>query len=133
MFFSPQATFPHDAYPPTQGMQFVEGTGIPLAVFVDFFGPEFCPGCRQPEKTTVMAMPEATVNEDDCIIHGQHNVRSSGKFFDIDQVAEPAGEQLFPEEQLGFCIFASDTGHHPASGYPVDGIHVWPLFRQIRF
>jgi len=110
-------------------MQLIEGTGIPLAVFVDFFGPEFCPGCRQPEKTTVMAMPEATVNEDDCIIHGQHNVRSSGKFFDIDPVAEPAGEQLFPEEQTvsmfghysvryGFNACATDLNSGTTTEFP---------------
>ena len=58
-----------------------------------------------------VTVPEATVNEDDCLVLVQHYVWGAGQALDIYAVAVAVGMQVTAHNQLGLGVLALDARH----------------------
>lgn len=65
--------------------------------------------------TTLVAMPETTVDEYHGFVFFQHYVRRSGQLPVVDTVAQSLGEQELPDQNLRFGVPAPDRCHASAS------------------
>ena len=63
-----------------------------------------------------MSMPETTVNEDDCFVFWQNNIRFARQFFVIQSVSKTICEKEFPNQKLWLGVLAFDLAHVVASG-----------------
>ena len=62
-------------------------------------------------RTAVVAMPEATVNEDHLTSQAEYEVRATGEVARVKTVAIPEGVYEPPNSHLGFRILGSDSAH----------------------
>jgi len=92
-----KCTFPYTNDTPASASQRENITLIALLVGADFGFPEILSGLRQGEQMAVMAMPEATMHEDDGAVFRQHYIGFAGEAADMQAIAEPARKQQFPE------------------------------------
>ena len=58
-----------------------------------------------------MMMPEATINENNCMILGKNNVWPSRKRFYVDPVSESLRKQIFSDYNLRFGVRAPNVRH----------------------
>ena len=58
-----------------------------------------------------VTVPEAAVDEDDCLVFAQYYVGGAGQAFDIYAVAVAMGMEVTAHNQLGFCVLALDARH----------------------
>ena len=56
-------------------------------------------------------VPEATIDEDDCLVFAQYNVGGAGQVFDVYAVAVAVGVEITAHNQLGFGVLALDVRH----------------------
>ena len=56
-----------------------------------------------------MHMPEAAVDENNCVVLGKHNVRLAGIAFVIFSVTKAMAEQILPNDFFGLGIGAADA------------------------
>lgn len=71
--------------------------------------------------TTFVTMPEATMDENDCIVPREHKVWFSGKV-PMQTEAQACLMQKTANSKLWSRVLAANAGHHPASGCLVDDI-----------
>ena len=64
---------------------------------------------------TFVAVPEATVYEDDCLVLAQHNVGCAGKSADIYPVTVAVSMQVAAYDHLGLGVPVLDVRHTPMS------------------
>ena len=58
-----------------------------------------------------VTVPEAAVDEDDCLVLAQYYVGGAGQAFDIYAVAVAVGMKVTAHNQLGFGVLALDARH----------------------
>ena len=58
-----------------------------------------------------VAVPEAAVDEDDCLVLAQYYVGCAGQALDIYAVAVAMGMEVTAHEHLGFGVLALDARH----------------------
>lgn len=61
--------------------------------------------------TAFVSVPEAAVDEDDCLVLAQYYVGGAGQAFDIYAVAVAVGMKVTAHNQLGFGVLALDVRH----------------------
>ncbi len=69
-----------------------------------------------------MAMPEAAVYEDRCVIFWQQQIGAAWNIAGMQPEAKALPVQSLSNNQFGLCVYAPDTGHHPASRLLVHNI-----------
>jgi len=62
-----------------------------------------------------MAMPEATVYEDDCAIAREDDIRLAWNRSRMETIAKAEREQRLPEVHFRLCVLAPDARHERAS------------------
>lgn len=78
-----------------------------------------------------MAVPEAAMHEDDCVMLRKHEVGSPGDILRMQPVTEAARMKCPPKHQFGLRVLPLDPGHHPGAGLFVYDIgHVHPGLRS---
>lgn len=106
-----QAAFPHSQNTPAVLLQLADRAVVTRAVAFNFFLPEFLP-CGGPlEQMTVMAMPEAAVDEDHGAVFRKDKVGPSRQPAVMQPIPESFCMQRAPDEQLRGGIAAPDTAH----------------------
>ena len=107
-----QLAFPQDDGVPTEQTELDALLHVALAVALNLGFPEggVCLG-KYEVRAIFVAMPEASVDEDDRPIFSQHNVGRAGQTFHVYPVAESAGEEVAAHHHLGLRIAASDALH----------------------
>lgn len=63
----------------------------------------------------VVAMPETAVYEDHRLSRREYKVRLSRQLAVVKAIAEAERMQSAPDYNFRLCIFAPDSGHHPAA------------------
>ena len=89
---------------------------LDIALFVAFYFllPELAVALGQHEVLTAFVpVPEAAVDEDDCLVFAQHYVGGAGQALDIYAVAVAVGMQVAAHNQLGLGVLALDACHAP--------------------
>jgi hypothetical protein len=71
-----------------------------------------------------MAMPEAPVDKDACVVLPQDNVRMAGKLSRIKPVTETAAPQIMPHDDFRFRVSRPDCGHVPVPLLSRQDIHL---------
>ena len=85
-----------------------------VALFVAFYFllPELAIVLGQHEVfAAFVTVPEAAVDEDDCLVLAQYYVGGAGQAFDIYAVAVAMGVQITSHNQLGFGVLALNARH----------------------
>ena len=77
---------------------------------------------RRGVSAAFMAMPEAAVDEADCVVLGKDEVGPAGQALPVKSVPEAAGMEGLTQNQLRFRVFAPDGGHNSGSCCLVDGV-----------
>ena len=107
-----QLAFPQDDGVPAEQTELDAFLHVALAVALNLGSPEGGACLGQDEVRAIfVAMPETSVDEDDCPIFSQHNVGGARQTFHVYAVAEPAGEEVAAHHHLGLRIAASDALH----------------------
>ncbi len=89
---------------------------VTRGVAIQFFQPEFAPVCwRGAILASFVAMPEAAVDENDCFVFRQNNIRFAGQRFDVQPKAVTHPMQQAPDDQLRGSIFPADAAHVPGA------------------
>ena len=77
--------------------------------------PEINIGFRYPEiLTSLMAMPEATVNKDNSPVFFQDYIRRPRQLPAVHAIPQPPGEKILPHNHLRLSILPLYSGHIPA-------------------
>jgi hypothetical protein len=63
-----------------------------------------------------MSVPKAPVNEDRCLVFGQHKIGLSGELISMNSKAKTSAVQSFTNEDFGRGVFPLYPGHHPGAG-----------------
>ena len=67
-------------------------------------------------------MPETSMNKYGGPVFCKNNVRLAWKMLAMKAKPEAERKQTLPYYHFGFCVFATDTCHHPASHLGRDNI-----------
>lgn len=89
---------------------------IPRDVFPDLLAPKLFPTLWPTKQVAIVTVPEASMDEENGIAAGEHEVRLAWKVPVMQPKTESAPVQRGPDRQLRFGVLSLDTGHHPASG-----------------
>ena len=96
-------------------------------VSLDLGFPPIVVGLGEAEVGAVfVAVPEAAVDEDDGVVFGKDEVRSAGEVFvfrAVDGEAVAEAVEHGAEDELGFCIAATDAGHDFGSLLRCEDVH----------
>ena len=85
-----------------------------VALFVVFYFlfPEWGVALGQHEVfSALVTVPEAAVDEDDCLVLAQYYVGGAGQALDVYTVAVAMGMEVTAHNQLGFGVLALDARH----------------------
>ena len=75
---------------------------VALLVAADFLLPEVGVGLGHLETVAVfVSMPKAAVDEDDCAVFAQNDVRMTGESGMVEAIAEAAGKEILAHQYLG--------------------------------
>lgn len=69
-----------------------------------------------------MAVPEATMDKDHGLPPGKGYIRSTGKVFAMQPIAQSSRMKAMAQQQFGFCISRPDRRHIPAARLSVVNI-----------
>ena len=107
-----QLAFPQDDGVPPHQTELDALLHVALAVALNLGFPEggVCLG-QDEVRAIFVAVPEASVDEDDRPIFSQYNIGRAGQTFHVHPVAESAGEEVAAHHHLGLRIAASDALH----------------------
>lgn len=108
----PSLTGPHYPYPPAKLGQLFQHLLIPDLIVAELALPELNPRRRFGGITaTIVAVPEAAVDEDDSFVFGQHDVGFTGQGLDVQSVAESQRTQELSHDPFWNGVLPSDVGH----------------------
>lgn len=68
-------------------------------------------------------MPKATVNKNNCLIFGQHDIRFTRQCSDMQPKPKALTMQQRPQEPFGARVSALDLGHCPAAAFRTRSVH----------
>lgn len=63
-----------------------------------------------------MQVPEAAMNEDDCFVLLQYQIRFAGKLLIVQAITVATCKQLLAEQYFRLSVFATDRRHIAAAG-----------------
>jgi hypothetical protein len=109
-----ERAFPDRGDPPTIFQKCSDIPFVSLDVGRELRRPEFRTGrwrCR--EGTFAVAVPEASMHENDSLVLGEDKVSFAGQFCSVEPVTEAPCMQRAPQEQFRLGILASNACHHP--------------------
>jgi len=79
----------------------------------EFFSPKFySSGRHSGVLAPLMAVPEAAMYEDACLVLRKHNIWLSGQRLYVESKPEALGVQQFSSFQFRLGILAHNPGHH---------------------
>lgn len=85
---------------------------VALAVALNLGLPEGGVGLGEDEVGAIfVAVPKASVDEDDGLVFAKHDVGCAGQAFDVHPIAESAREEVAAHHHLGLRVSAADAGH----------------------
>lgn len=109
-----ERAFPDRGYPPAIFQKYSDIPFVSLDVGRELRSPEIRTGCwRCREATVSVAVPEASMHENDSLVLGKDKVRFAGQFCSVEPVTEAPCMQRAPQEQFRLGILASNARHHP--------------------
>ncbi len=94
-----------------------DGVAVPLLVAIEFSIPEGGVRSGPLSTRTVMAVPEATMDEDGDPVARQDNVGRSREISPMQPEAKAFGVQETAGRDLGFCVFGPDGCHKAAARF----------------
>ena len=107
-----ELTFPYGDAVPSHCGYLLLFLDVSLFVAVDFLFPKVGVGLGHLEVgASVMPMPEATVDEDDCAVFAQNDVRMTGESGMVEAIAEAAGKEILAHQYLGARSLALYCSH----------------------
>ncbi len=121
--FSLKSTLPQDHDTPPLILKRLYIPDISFPVTPDFFSPELRTAGRPLEQVTIVAMPEATINLDNCSVFGKYQIRFARQIPGMQAKTEAPGMKGFSDQNFRFGVLASDTRHHSTAGILGDNIH----------
>ena len=105
-------SFPNDDCVPAEVAQLDAFLYVALFVTFYFLLPELAIALgRYKVFAAFVTVPEATVDEDDCLVLAQYYVGCAGQALDIYAVAVAVGMKVTAHNQLGFGVLALDARH----------------------
>jgi hypothetical protein len=113
-------TCPDDEDPPSQRPQGALNTFVAPAILVELLFPEVCvrTGCRR-EAASRMAVPKASVHEDNCFMLLQDQIGTTGQPLLMQAETQTARMQIAPDLQFGKRVLPANAGHHPTASCTV--------------
>ena len=104
--------FPNDDCMPAEVAQLDAFFDVALFVAFYFLLPELAIALWHYKVfAAFVTVPEAAVDEDDCLVFAQYYVGGAGQAFDIYAVAVAMGMEVTAHNQLGFGVLALDARH----------------------
>ena len=67
------------------------------------------------EQMAVMAVPEASIDEYNCLAGCKNQIRFSGQAFAVKAISVAEFEKTAAYQKFRFCVLRADTRHHAAS------------------
>lgn len=108
--------FPDNQNLPACGFQGIFVPGIAFHITPDFVFPESCIGTGLDLSiSTVVLVPEATMNENYSSSRGKHKVGFAGQVFQVQPVSEPGLVEKPPDDHFRPCVTPADAGHIQAT------------------
>jgi hypothetical protein len=103
-------------YLPTAFFEFSSHSFVASNIAFEFFGPELDPRLRRiSELASGMPVPEAPVDEDDCLVSRENNVWPARKIAPVQPKAIAELVKRTSDSQFRLRVPRSDAGHHRAS------------------
>src|SRR5690606_29229870 len=96
-----ESAFPDCQLTPVSLRKKLARSDITLDIALDLLLPEFGARRRHPKQMTVVAVPEATMDENGRAITWQHNIGLSGHVFRVKTKPKPGRRQRLANNQLG--------------------------------
>ena len=131
MLIAAECAFPHSSDAPTGFKELALGAAVALDIAIELRLPEFRP-CRWggSKRAPFMAMPEAAVNEANCTVATQDQVRASRQTPNVESETEPLCVKCASKDKFGLGVLGRYARHHSGSsgfvdnvGHRVDGPH----------
>lgn len=111
-----QLTFPQDDGVPAEEAELDTLPLVALAVALYLGLPEGDVGLGEDEVGAIlMAVPEASVDEDGGLVFAKHDVGCAGQALDVYPIAESAREEVAAHHHLGLRVSAADALHASAA------------------
>jgi len=80
--------------------------------------------CRYPgDRTAFMCMPKAAVDEDNCTVASEHDVRTTRKVPGVKAEATPGSMEGAADQHLGLSVLAPEPGHQRAPLFWIENRH----------
>lgn len=106
----PDCALPHHGDAPSRGIQCCDRFDIPSLVADQFVFPESGPGAGQAKvSATIVVVPEAAVNEYAGVPSRQNQIRSAGKFPDVQSIAKTRLPQALAHAHLRQRVLVPDA------------------------
>ena len=97
---------------PTEAAQLDALFDVAFLVAVNFSLPELAVALGHYKVfATFVPVPEAAVDEDDCLVFAQYYVGGAGQTLDVYAVAVAMSVQVTSHNQFWFCVLALDARH----------------------
>lgn len=114
--FGACCTLPYREDAPSGIFQGGQRQQVASFVLIKLVPPEILIACRQLRKlTTLMLMPEASMDKYRYFPAGHDDVRRSGKISPMQAIAKTVSSERLTDKQLGLCAFATNPCHHLAA------------------
>jgi hypothetical protein len=110
-----QGTLPYDSDAPAVVVELMPHAFVALSVSGNLGAPEIGTRRRKPEQRTVVAVPEAAVNEQYRSKSREHQIRFAGERCNMKPVTKAACEEFPAQFDFRFRIAPANAGHHPAA------------------
>lgn len=109
-------TLPDNQSPPTLLLKCSELPLVTRLITFKLLLPPLCSRGWPFKQRTSMQVPEAAMNEYDCFVFLQHQVRFAGKIPIVQAITIATSEQLLAEQHFRPSVFATDRRHITATG-----------------
>lgn len=109
----PQCAFPHNPNTPSEILEIDDVLSISSDILIEFCCPEL--GVRSRGRTPPaagMAMPKATMNQDNCLILGKHKIGLSWESGIVQPVAVASRVKGCADDHFRLGILTANAGHH---------------------
>ena len=111
-----QGTLPDNGYPPVESLECIHVSSITLDISLKLLCPEVSI-CMWHGRISAafMTMPETAMNEYHSLVLGEHHVRGTRKFSDMEPIPESSGEKSGAKSSFRPSVLSSDARHHAAA------------------
>ena len=111
-----QGTLPDNGYPPVESLECIHVSSITFDISLKLLCPEVSI-CMWHGRISAafMTMPETAMNEYHSLVLGEHHVRGTRKFSDMEPIPESSGEKSGAKSSFRPSVLSSDARHHAAA------------------